>query len=60
MRPQQHLRIDPQRGLRFARSAREAFGHSLDFTSRDPDWIVGVVCKAGAVVVAVLLLTGHA
>jgi hypothetical protein len=58
---QQHLRVDPQRGLRFARSAREAFGHSLDFRRpRDPDWIVGVVCKVGAAVVALLIATGHA
>ena len=44
---------------RFARSAREAFGHSLDFRRpRDPDWIVGVVCTLGAIGLGLMMLAG--
>jgi hypothetical protein len=53
------LRATPAR--RFARSAREAFGHSLDFRRpRDPDWIVGVVCTLGGIGFVLMILAGVA
>jgi hypothetical protein len=49
----------PTHGARFARSAREAFGHSLDFRRpRDPDWIVGLVCTLGAIGLGLMMLAG--
>lgn len=47
-----YVRIDwdPERSRRFFRSAREAYGSSLDFRApRNPDWIVGAVCAVGAI-----------
>lgn len=47
-----YVRIDwdPERSRRFYRSAREAFGASIDFAKpRDPDWIVGVTVAVGIV-----------
>lgn len=43
-------------GLRFARSAREAYGHEVHFAARtrNPDWIVGAVCAAGFVLLTVM------
>jgi hypothetical protein len=55
------LAADPSRGARFARSAREAFGHSLDFRRpRDPDFVVGVICTVGAFALLVMILAGVA
>ncbi|MCA3109860.1 MAG: hypothetical protein ING91_19345 [Rhodocyclaceae bacterium] len=53
------LDYDAERSRRFFRTAREAFGHSLDFRApRDPDWIVGVVCTVGAIALGLMMFAG--
>ena len=48
------LDFDPERNRRFFRSAREAFGGSLDFRApRNPDRVVGIACIAGALLMLV-------
>jgi hypothetical protein len=51
----------PTEGLRFARTARQAFGHNVHFErKRNPDWIVAFACVVGVVVFAYLVATGAA
>lgn len=49
----------PTEGTRFARSAREAFGHPVSFhRPRNPDRPVMISCAIGFVVYMALIVTG--
>jgi hypothetical protein len=52
----------PTEGTRFARSAREAFGHPIQFdrSTRNPDAPAAFACAVGLVVFLWLVYTGAA